>query len=613
MDPLKRYSVISFVLLVILCIALSFILGSQVAKEIQNIFVEETASQAKSILEPNLLSTDFTQPLTSTRFEQIDTLLHQTILTHEHNLRVNIWNLDGLIIYSNESELVNQSFPITQEFKQALEGKTLAEVYSLEDQKKISDEVLPQQMYGVYAPIRAAGSSQIIGVLEIHHDMTDVNLHINRMRQLIWIVIGTGFLVLYVLLFSTFRNASTDLVNSTDEKTLLLKKVETNLEELDKSDANLQKNFQFQTALSELLRISLLIIPLEEQLQKILEHILSIQWLSIESRGCIFLVKDDPKVLELVAQKGLNPNLLIKCAHLPFGKCLCGRAAKSKELQFAASLDDRHEIQYEGISSHGHYSIPILSEDKVLGVLNLYLPSGHAREKKEEEFLFSATNVIANIIKRKRLDTDLEKTVEKLRNSLGGSINSMVMLAETRDPYTAGHQKRVADLARAIADEMKLPKEKVENLRMASTIHDIGKISIPAEILSKPSRLNDLEFNLIKGHPQVGFDILIKNFPSPIPEIILQHHERMDGSGYPLGIKGNDILIEARILAVADVVEAMTNHRPYRPALGIDKALEEINKNKGIFYDPQVVDTCMRLFKESRFHFKYDKWSIHLK
>jgi HD-GYP domain-containing protein (c-di-GMP phosphodiesterase class II) len=141
---------------------------------------------------------------------------------------------------------------------------------------------------------------------------------------------------------------------------------------------------------------------------------------------------------------------------------------------------------------------------------------------------------------------------------------------------------------------------------MASIIHDIGKISIPAEILSKPSRLNDLEFNLIKGHPQVGFDILKKNFPFPIPEIIIQHHERMDGSGYPLGLKGNDILIEARILAVADVVEAMAYHRPYRPALGIEKALEEINKNKGILYDPHVVDACLKLFKESRFHFKID-------
>jgi len=603
MSPLKRFSLISFVILVILCISLSLIVGNQLEKAIQFLFAEDTADQAKTILEPNLFLTDFTKPLTAQRFAQIDDLIHGTILTHEHNLRVNIWSPQGIIVYSNESHLVNQSFPFTEELEQALEGKTISKDYTLEVEKNLSVGTL-SQIYRVLAPIRAIGSSKILGVLEIYHDMTMTNLRVNEMRQLIWIINGTGFLVLYVLLFTTFRNASTDLLNSDREKTLLLKEVETNLEKLEKSGANLQKNFQFQTALSELLRISLLIIPLEEQLQKILEHILSIQWLSIESIGSIFLVKDDPKVLELAAQKGLNPDLLIKCAHVPFGKCLCGRAAKLKKLQFAASLDDRHEIQYDGISSHGHYCIPILSQDKVLGVLNLYLPSGHIREKKEEEFLLSAAGIIANIINRNRLDIDLEKTVNKLRNSLGGSINSMVLLAEMRDPYTAGHQKRVADLARAIADEMKFPKEKIENIRMAGVIHDIGKISVPAEILSKPSKLNDLEFSLIKYHVQAGFDILKDNFPSPIPEIVLQHHERMDGSGYPLGIKGNDILIEARIIAVADVVEAMTYHRPYRPALGIDRALEEIIKNKGLLYDPQVADACLMLFKESRFHFK---------
>jgi putative nucleotidyltransferase with HDIG domain len=178
----------------------------------------------------------------------------------------------------------------------------------------------------------------------------------------------------------------------------------------------------------------------------------------------------------------------------------------------------------------------------------------------------------------------------------------MVSAVETRDPYTAGHQIRSANLARTIATEMGLSQEKIEGIRMAGSIHDIGKLSIPAEILSKPTKLSEIEFSLIKEHARQGYEML-KNVESPWPlaEIVYQHHERMDGSGYPRNLKGNDILIEARILNVADVVEAMASHRPYRPALGIDAALEEIEKNRGILYDKTVVDVCLTLFRKKGF------------
>ena len=174
-----------------------------------------------------------------------------------------------------------------------------------------------------------------------------------------------------------------------------------------------------------------------------------------------------------------------------------------------------------------------------------------------------------------------------------------------RDPYTAGHQHRVTSLACAIAEEMGLSKEKTEGIRMAGVIHDVGKIRVPAEILSWPGQLTEIDFNLIKTHPQVGYDILKQiELPHQVTKIMLQHHERLDGSGYPEGLKAKDILIEAKVLAVADVVEAMASHRPYRASLGIDKALEEISKNKGILYDPKVVDSCLKLFNEKNFEFK---------
>ncbi len=170
-----------------------------------------------------------------------------------------------------------------------------------------------------------------------------------------------------------------------------------------------------------------------------------------------------------------------------------------------------------------------------------------------------------------------------------------------RDPYTAGHQKRVTDLACAIAEEMSLSKEQIEGLQMAGLIHDVGKILVPAEILSKPGRLTEIDFSMIETHPKVGYDILKTiEFPYPVAQIVIQHHERMDGSGYPAGLTGKEILLEARILAVADVVEAIASHRPYRPALGQDKAIEEISQNRGVLYDPKAVDACLKVLSTNK-------------
>jgi PAS domain S-box-containing protein/putative nucleotidyltransferase with HDIG domain len=204
-----------------------------------------------------------------------------------------------------------------------------------------------------------------------------------------------------------------------------------------------------------------------------------------------------------------------------------------------------------------------------------------------------------DITERKQADEKLQQTLDILRKSIGVTIQVMVSAIEVRDPYTAGHQKRVADLARSIATEMGLNKDKIEGIRMAGAIHDIGKLAIPSEILAKPTKLTNIEFSLIKEHSRSGYEML-KNVESPWPlaQIVYQHHERINGSGYPRNLKGDEIIIEARIMAVADVVEAMASHRPYRPGLGLEVALEEIEKNKGITYDNTVADACLRLFRE---------------
>ncbi|MBF0554766.1 MAG: PAS domain S-box protein [Nitrospirae bacterium] len=215
------------------------------------------------------------------------------------------------------------------------------------------------------------------------------------------------------------------------------------------------------------------------------------------------------------------------------------------------------------------------------------------------------TAVLVDMTKRKQAEETLAESFENLRKALGGVIQTLSMALEAKDPYTAGHQNRVADLSRAIAMEMGLSQHQIEGVRMAGAIHDVGKIWVPSEILSKPGKLHESEFMLIKNHSYVGFEILSTvDFPWPIDQIVLQHHEKLDGSGYPQGLKGAEILMEARIICVADVVEAMSSHRPYRPSLGIEIALEEIAAGKGIRYDNDVVDACLRLFREEGFALK---------
>jgi PAS domain S-box-containing protein len=209
-----------------------------------------------------------------------------------------------------------------------------------------------------------------------------------------------------------------------------------------------------------------------------------------------------------------------------------------------------------------------------------------------------------DVTERRAAEAELQAGYEKSRKSFAAAVEAMAAIGEMRDPYTTGHQERVARLACAIGAEIGLPPDQVEEIRIGGLLHDMGKISIPSEILTKPGKLSALEFDLLKTHPRLGYDIVAKaNFPPAIAAMVLHHHERSDGSGYPAGLKSDEVGLEAKCLAVADVVEAMSSHRPYRPALGIGAALEEIARSKGIQYDERIVDACLRLFRDKGFVF----------
>jgi PAS domain S-box-containing protein len=367
-------------------------------------------------------------------------------------------------------------------------------------------------------------------------------------------------------------------------------------------EEDIRRSYDTQAAIDAILKVSLEDLSLEQILERSLDAILAIPWLAFESRGCVFLVEDEPGVLRMKAQRGLAPPIQEACSRLQFGRCLCGRAAQTGGTQYAEGLDPRHEITYEGITHHGHYCVPIVSAGEVLGVVNVYVREGHRRDKREEEFLDAAANTLAGVIERKKRESEKERLLERLQKALAATIEAMSAAVDARDPYTSGHQRRVALIADAIAGEMGAGDEVRQAVSMAGQVHDLGKLQIPAEILAKPGRLSPIEFELIKCHSQASYDIL-KNidFPWPVADIALQHHERLDGSGYPQGLKGNEMRLEARILAVADVFEAMSSHRPYRAAPGAEAALEELQRNRGKLFDPDAVDACVRLVRDRGF------------
>ena len=329
-----------------------------------------------------------------------------------------------------------------------------------------------------------------------------------------------------------------------------------------------------------------------------------------------FVEHDEAKTVRPVGSAGYEAGyietLQITWADSERGQGPTGRAVRLGTPQVAEDIltDPQYAPWREQALQRGYatsIALPLKEENgEVFGVLNIYAAEAHAFDEGEIRLLQELADdlsfgVLTLRMRQERDHYQLEhlKSAERLKEALIGTIRAIALTVEKRDPYTAGHQSRVADLAAAIAQEMGLDADRIEGMKLGAMIHDIGKIYVPAEILNRPGRLSVHEFGMIKTHPEVGYDIIKDvKFPWPVALMVLQHHERMDGSGYPKGLKGEEIILEARILAVADVVEAITAHRPYRPALGFDVALAEIEAKRGQLYDPNVVDACLRLFRE---------------
>ena len=249
--------------------------------------------------------------------------------------------------------------------------------------------------------------------------------------------------------------------------------------------------------------------------------------------------------------------------------------------------------------------VPLRVHQDLIGFIGFDSVKKHKRFRDEIHLLRMYSEIVAYALAKQQDEQRIHDSLEQVKRTFHQTIEAFSSIVEISDPYTAGHQHRVAELAVAIGKHLRLEKDQLEALYMASLLHDLGKFYIPNQILNKPGRLSEIEFNLIKTHPTLGYEVLTKiDFPWPIADMVLQHHERVDGSGYPYGLEKDEIMIESKILCVADVVESISSHRPYRPALGLDFALREIKEQRGTLYDEKVVDACLFLFEHGRFHFK---------
>ncbi|MBF0186416.1 MAG: GAF domain-containing protein [Magnetococcales bacterium] len=369
-------------------------------------------------------------------------------------------------------------------------------------------------------------------------------------------------------------------------------------EKVEQRAEELKKNYEIQSALNAVLGIANDAVNLTTKMNRILNTVMDVPWLAVENRGCMFLAEQHGNRLTMETSRGMGSEVL-KCQSVPYGHCLCGKAAQEKKMVFKSSLDADHHESFDGMTPHGHYCIPFVSGDETLGLMNLYVKDDHQSDEQEVEFLNAVGHAVSGMIQRHKTEEKLANSTIHLGQVLSSTVMALSQAAEKRDPYTAGHQNRVALLAVLIGERLGFNRDQLETLRMAGVLHDIGKIIVPAEILSKPGKLTKEEFSLIKGHSEAGYEIL-KTIPfqQPIADIVRQHHEKLDGSGYPLGIMEPDFLPESKVLAVADMMEALASHRPYRPSMGVEKARSILLEGRGKYLCPDAVDACNTLIDE---------------
>lgn len=576
-----RFSIISFFLLT----AIAVLLTLEIQRDLTNHALDQAgqaaANQVSAILSTSLTPADFENPQTPARYDQINTIVQQYILSDQSNVRVKIWRSDGVVLYSDEKEIVGNVFPLEDDLREALDGSVNSSVSELKEQENIAEQGRYERLLEVYAPIKLRDSNATVGVFELYQDTRSLDQILEQKHRRVLLYVAVGFMILFVSLFGLVRNASRKLVQSKEDKFKLFDEEQTRRSELSAL-------YDISRSVAETPR------DLDANLNMIVRQVVNSVHCTF---ACIAVIRDE-KITWFAAHpvRELSQSLSLG---MEWQLSDCPFCCQVHDLGTPLTVRNDSAFNISPLERAVFFLdvadtvclIPLRSGGRRLGMLLL----GEQRKEKREpispdkiRLAAGIADATASVILRAELFAQVEdfslQTVTALANAV-----------EARDSYTEDHAERLAALALNIGQNLGMSIQDVNDLHYGAILHDVGKIGVPDQILNKPGKLDEAEWKIMKQHPVIGEGIL-----SPLPQmaniskLVRHHHERYDGNGYPDGLKGDEIPFGARIIAVVDSFSAMCDRRVYKEAMSTSDAVEELKCCSGTQFDPRIVETFVK-------------------
>ncbi len=583
-------------------IALALVIG--IEQRLENNALRQEADSAADqitlILNPNLWANDFNGPFPPDKFAKIDSLIRTEIL-HEHIVHVKIYGRDGTVLYADETNLVGQNFPISDELSEALNGRVGMDVSDLSKPENAGERGQYSRLLEVYVPIHPVDRpDQVLGAYELYHDLSVVQPFIDDMRLFVASSLGLGFLVLFGVLYLLVGNASRELVLRNEENARLYQAAKQQLLDLQRLEEQSQRRYQRLLALRAIDRAISASLDLNLTLRIFLDQ--ATAQLQVDAAD-ILLLNQSTDLLTFAAGRGFRSEI-IKTSKLRLGEGYAGRVALDRQLLHLPNLAEAKDfiraslVDAEGFSLY--YGLPLITKGRVLGVLEVFHRSPLDPDRDWLEFLEGLAEQASIAIGDAQLFENLQRSNEQLSRAYDATIEGWSRALDLRDRETEGHTQRVTELTSDLAAAFGVEAAELIHIRRGALLHDIGKMGIPDEILFKAGPLSESEWQVMRKHPSYAHDML-----SPIEylrralDIPYCHHEKWDGSGYPRGLKGEQIPLAARLFAVADVWDALSSDRPYRKRWPEQKVREYILEQKGLHFETGAVDMFFKMLDGS--------------
>jgi putative nucleotidyltransferase with HDIG domain len=592
---LGKFSLVSLFLLAMLGVMLAWGLSEVLTSNALRQEGESAADQVATILDPNLEPSDLAGPLPPDKFRQIDWLIRHNIL-RRHIVRVKIWGRDGTLLYADDPSLVGRRFPISHELAEALEGEVATELSSLQEEENVGERGRYSQLLEVYVPLRPQNSATIAGVYEIYHDTSVLEPRLAEARHFVWGSVAGVFLLLYGALFTLVRNASRQLTRQNEENARLYRQATQTIAERQQAQEKVQRQLQRLAALRSIDLAITSSLDLRVTLDVVLDKVTS--QLQVDAAH-VMLLDPNTQMLMHAAGRGFRNTEVVRSRMRP-GEGYAGKAALERrtisitDLSTADATPRTTLFNSEGFVAY--FAVPLVAKGQVKGVLEVLHRSPLAPDNEWLDFLEALAGQAAIAIDNATLFEQLQRSNLELTLAYDTTLEGWSHALELRDRETEGHTRRVADITVRLARAMGMSDAELVHVYRGALLHDIGKMAIPDSILLKPGPLTDEEAATMRQHPTYAYELLSPiSFLQPALDIPYCHHEWWDGSGYPRGLKGDQIPLSARIFTIVDVWDALRSDRPYRQAWPEERVIEHIKSLSGRQFDPAVVETFFKL------------------